>query len=104
MYVVFTKWIFKKEFLSILGLELIGNRIKVQSASERKSSDEFRASDESVCRRIGIVSTREITIVRCDDRVLITLLDVFTIPLTDAGPASVRQHGASKFSKNFGLN
>ena len=46
--------------------------------------------------RVGIVTTGEVTVVRRDDRVLLALLHVLTVPLADAGSASVGQHGAAE--------
>lgn len=100
----FTERIFQEKFLSILALEFVGDRIEVKSTGDREGSDEFGAGDESMRRGVGVVSPREVTVVRGDDRVLVSFLDVLTIPLTDARPASVSQHGASEVSKSLRLN
>ncbi|KNC29425.1 hypothetical protein FF38_06588 [Lucilia cuprina] len=51
--------------------------------------------------RVGIITTGEVTIVRGDNGVLVALLNVLTIPLTNAGPAGVSQDGTTEFVENI---
>ena len=44
---------------------------------------------------IGIVSSREVPVVAGDDGVLLSLLDVLSVPLTNARPTGICQHQAS---------
>lgn len=53
---------------------------------------------------VGVVSTGEVTIIRGDNSVFVSFLDVLSVPLTDAGSAGVGKDRASEFVEGFGLN
>ena len=45
--------------------------------------------------RVGVVPSSEVPVVAGDDGVLLSLLDVLSVPLTNARPTGIRQHQAS---------
>ena len=49
--------------------------------------------------RVGVVTSGKVSVVRCDDGVLLAFLHVLAIPLTDARPASVGQNGSAEFTQ-----
>jgi len=77
-----TNGLFELEVLTVGVLEAVGERVEVQSASQGHGDDHVRRSDESVCGRVGVVTTSEVAVVRRDDGVLLTLLDVLPVPLS----------------------
>ena len=85
------------EFLSVLSLERILERVKRQISSECKRSDDIRGSDKGVRGRVRIITSGKVTVVRGDDRVLFPLFDVATIPLTDAWSTGVCEDEATNF-------
>jgi hypothetical protein len=52
---------------------------------------------------VGVITTGEVTVVRGNNGVLVALLDVLTIPLTNAGTASVGKDNTSEFTQSSGL-
>jgi hypothetical protein len=95
------------ECLTISTLQRVGKRVEGEVAGEGHGSDDIWGSDEGVGGRVGIVTTREVTVVRGDDcgqgvspnlikdpprvrtRVDLALLDVLAIPLSNARPTSI---------------
>lgn len=73
-------------------LKLVSEWVEIQSSGDAEGGDQFWGGDETVGGRIGVITTCEVSVVRCDDGVLLALLDVPTIPLADAGSASVGQY------------
>lgn len=76
-----TGWSLELELLAVLVLEGVGERVEVESTSQGHGDNEIWRGDESVGSVVGIVATSEVTVVGRDDRVLLALLDVSTVPL-----------------------
>jgi hypothetical protein len=54
--------------------------------------------------RVGVVAAREVAVVGGNDRVLLALLDVLSVPLADARTARVGQDDASEVFEDLGLH
>lgn len=52
---------------------------------------------------VGVITTGEVTVVRGNNGVLVALLDVLTVPLTNAGSASVSEDNTTKVAQSLGL-
>ena len=74
-------------------------RIEIQGSGQGQRSRQFGGGDEAVSGGVGVVTGREVAVVRRDDRVLLALLHVLTVPLTDAGTASVGQNGSAELAQ-----
>ena len=81
----------QEKFVSILVLELVGERVEVKGTSNRESNDKIWGGNEGVRSRVSIVTTGEVSVVRRDNGVGLTLLNVLTIPLTDARTTAIEQ-------------
>lgn len=71
--------------------ELVGEGIEIQAAGNAEGRHQFRRGDEAVRGRVGVVASREVSVVRGDDGVLLPLFHVLAVPLADARSASVGQ-------------
>ncbi|PMB63621.1 hypothetical protein BM221_010520 [Beauveria bassiana] len=78
---------------------LVGQRVEVERASDSESNDEVRRCDEGVSCGISVISTSKVTVVRRQDGIGFTFLDVGTIPLTNARTASVSKNNATELLK-----
>lgn len=83
------------EFLSIGTLERVGHRVEREGSTEDHGGNEIGRSDESVGSSVGIVTSGEVSVVGSNDRVLGTLGNVLSVPLSDARSASVGKNGTS---------
>lgn len=77
-------------------------RIEIQGSGQSESGGQFRGGDETVSGGVGVVTSGKVTVVRCDDGVLVAFLDVLAIPLTDARSAGVGQNGSAELAKCLG--
>lgn len=93
----------EEELVAILILELVGQGVEVQGTGDGESDDEVRGGDEGVSGRVAVVSPGEVTVVRRDDRVGLALLDVLTIPLTNARTASVGENHTTELLEGLEL-
>jgi len=108
------------EVLAVRVLEAVGERVEVQGTGQGHGDDHVGRSDERVCGRVGVVTTSEVAVVRRDDGVLLTLLDVLAVPLscfsslvscftqkevwpTDTGSAGICENHATKVFQHLGL-
>lgn len=85
-------WWREEELVAILVLELVGKRVEVQVSGNGHCNDEIWRSDEGVGGWVGVIAASEVTVVRREDRVSLALLDVLTVPLTNAWTASICQN------------
>lgn len=60
----------------------------------------LRGRDKGMGLRVCIIATGEIAVIRCYDRVLITLFDIVALPLSDARAAGVGQYSSAHLLKN----
>lgn len=51
--------------------------------------------------RIGVIAGSEIAVVRCDNRIFLSLLDVFAIPLANAGATSISENDSTELSQSL---
>uniref|UniRef100_A0A1L8EHS2 Uncharacterized protein n=1 Tax=Haematobia irritans TaxID=7368 RepID=A0A1L8EHS2_HAEIR len=51
---------------------------------------------------IGVITASEVTIVGCNNGILVTLLDILTIPLTNAGTTGISQNSTTEIIEYFG--
>jgi hypothetical protein len=86
----------KEKVVSVLVLDGVGQGVEVKGTGNRESGDQVRGGDESVSRGVGVVTSGEVTVVRRQDGVGLTLLDVLTVPLTDARTASVGKNDTTE--------
>lgn len=54
--------------------------------------------------RVGVVTAGEVPVVGGDDGVLLSFLDVLTVPLTDAWATGVGQNCAAKSTQSLSLS
>ena len=93
----------KLELLAILVLKSVGEGVEVESTSNAQSNDKVGGSDESVGSRVGIVTTSEVTVVRRDNGVGGTLLDILAVPLSNARTAGVGEDDTTELLKGLEL-
>lgn len=91
------------ELIAVLVLERIGQRVEVEGTGDGHGDDEVRGGDESVGSGVGVVTRGEVTVVRRDDRVLLALLDIATVPLANAGTASICEHHTTELLEGLEL-
>jgi hypothetical protein len=77
------------ELLAVGTLERVGQGVEGQRTGKRHGGDKVGRGDKGVGGRVGVVTTSEVSVVRGDDRVLVTLLDVLPVPLSDTGSTGV---------------
>jgi hypothetical protein len=93
----------KLELLTILVLQSVGKRVEVKRAGNRHGNDQIRGGNERVSGGVAVVSASKVTVVGRDNRVGLTLLDVLSVPLTNAGTASVGKNDATELLKSLEL-
>ncbi|KAI6755925.1 hypothetical protein HG531_005031 [Fusarium graminearum] len=81
----------------------VGERVEVKGASNRHGDDQIGRGDERVGGRVTVVSAGEVTVVRRDDGVGLALLDVTSIPLTNAGTTSVGKNDTAELLEGLEL-
>lgn len=91
------------ELLAVLVLESVGQRVEVQRAGNGQGNDQIGRGDEGVSSGVTIVTTSEVTVVGRDDGVGLTLLDVLTVPLTNARTASVGKNDTAVLLESLQL-
>lgn len=74
-----TAWLLELEVLAVLVLEGVSERVKGQVSSKSHGNNDIGRGDERVGGWVGVVASGEVTVVRADDGVGITLLDVASI-------------------------
>ena len=79
-----TRWCLKLELLAVLIGERVGQWVESQVTSEGQSSDDFWRCDKCVSLWVCVVTASEVTVIRGDDRVLVSLFDVLSIKGIDA--------------------
>jgi len=98
-----TGWRLELELLAVLVLEGVGERVEVEGTSQGHGDNEIWRGDESVGSVVGIVATSEVTVVGRDDRVLLALLNILTVPLTNAWTTGVCENHSTKLLKSLEL-
>lgn len=88
---------------TVLALQSVLGGVEVEEASNTERSHHLGRGDECVCGSVCVVAACEVAVVRVDDGVLLSFLDVCTVPLADAGAASVGQHCAAKLPERLSL-
>lgn len=91
------------ELVAILVLEGVGERVEVESTGDSHGHDKVGGGDEGVGSGVGIVTGSEVTVVRRDDRVLLALLDIATVPLSNARTASVGKNHTTELLEGLEL-
>ena len=79
----------KLELLAILVLQGIGERVELEGTGDSHGNNKVGGSDEGVGGGVGVVTASEVTVVGGDDRVGLALLNILTVPLSNARTASV---------------
>lgn len=93
----------KLELLAVLVLQGIGKRVEVEGAGNGHGDDQVGRGDERVSGGVAVVSASEVTVVRGDDRVGLTLLDVASVPLTNARTAGVGKDDTAELLEGLEL-
>ena len=70
--------------------------VELQGAGQGQGDGHLRAGDEAVSGGVGVVTASEIPVVASDDGVLLSLLDVLSIPLTNAGTAGISKDNSCR--------
>lgn len=83
------------ELLAIGTLQGVGQRVEGQVTGKGHGGNEIGRGDKGVRSRVGVVSASEISVVRSDDGILLSLLDVSSVPLTDTGSTGVGEDDTS---------
>lgn len=91
------------ELVAVLVLELIGEGVEVKRASNGQGDDHVGRGDERVSGGVTVVSASEVSVEGRDDGVGSTLLDVLSVPLTDARTASVGHDNTAELLKGLEL-
>lgn len=91
------------ELLTLRILQGVSERVESEVTSNGESGDEIGRGDESVGGRVRIVSASEVSVVRRDNGVLLTLLDVSSVPLTNAGATSVSKDDTTEVEEGLEL-
>lgn len=77
------------ELLAILVLQGIGERVELEGTGNSHGNNKVGGGDEGVSGGVGVVTASEVTVVGGDDGVGLALLDILTVPLSNARTASV---------------
>lgn len=99
-----TGWLLELELLAIGIGELINERVEVEGSGNGHGNDKVGRGDERVGGRVSIVTASEVTVVRGDDGVGSSLLDILAVPLTNARSAGVGKDHAAKLLKGLELS
>ena len=81
------------ELAAVVLRDRVAARVEIDSPGEGRGHDQFGAADEGQGVAVGVVAPREVAVEGGHDRVLFVALDIAALPLADAGPAGVGQHG-----------
>ena len=71
----------------------VGERVEVERAGERVGDHRVGRRDERLRVGVAVVALREVAVVAVDDRVDLRRVEVGAVPLADARPAGVGEHG-----------
>ncbi len=66
--------------------------VEFERAREGQGSHDLRGGYEGVGGGVGVISPCEVPVVAGDDRVLLSFLDVLSVPLADAGTAGIGEN------------
>ncbi len=94
---------FKNYFFPFRVLDIIRQRIKRQPSGNRKCRYDFGTRDESVRGRIRIISSCEISVVRCDDGIFFAHGNIVPFPLSDTGTAGIGEHQSADIGQRLEL-
>ena len=90
-----TRWLRELELFAVGTLESVGQWVECEVTSKDEGGNEIWGSDESVGSWVGVVSSGEVSVVRRDDRVDLSLLNILSVPLTDTWSTSVGKDDTS---------
>ena len=93
----------KLELLAVLVLQGVGKRVEVERSGDRHGDNQIGRGDERVSGGVTVVSASEVTVVRRDDRVGLTLLDITSVPLTNARTTSVGKDNTTELLEGLEL-
>jgi hypothetical protein len=93
----------KLELLAVLVLQGIGKRVEVEGSGDGHGDNQIGRGDERVSGGVTVVSAGEVTVVRRDDRVGLTLLYITSVPLTNARTASVGKDDTAELLEGLEL-
>lgn len=96
-------WWGKLEVLAVLILQGVGQGVEVEGSGNAESDNQIGGSDKSVGGRVGVISSSEVTVVRRDNGVGLVLLDILTIPLTNARATSVGEDNTAELLEGLQL-
>lgn len=91
------------ELLAVLVLEGVGEGVEVESTGNGHGDDQIGRRNERVGGGVGVVTASEVTVVRGDDRVGLTLLHVLAVPLTNARSAGVGEDDTAELLEGLEL-
>jgi hypothetical protein len=91
------------ELLAVLVLEGVGEGVEVEGAGNGQGDDHVGRGDEGVGSGVTVVSASEVTVVGGDDRVGGALLDIASVPLTNARTASVGEDHTTELLEGLEL-
>lgn len=91
------------ELVAILVLELVGQGVEVERASNGEGNDQVGGGDEGVSGRVSVVATSEVTVVGGEDGVGLALLDIGAVPLANARAAGVGKNDAAELLESLKL-
>ncbi|KAH3664269.1 hypothetical protein OGAPHI_004621 [Ogataea philodendri] len=91
------------ELVSVSILQLVSDWVESQVTSNGVSNNHLWRSNESVGSWVTVVSRGEVSVEGRDNGVLVTLLDVLSVPLTDTWTTSVSQHLTTKVLESLQL-
>ena len=91
------------ELLAVSALERVGQGVEGEATSESQGRDNVGRGNESVRRGVGVVTAGEVTVVGGDDRVLLALGDVLSVPLADARTTGVGKNNTTGLLEDLHL-
>ncbi|QBM90361.1 hypothetical protein METSCH_E06100 [Metschnikowia aff. pulcherrima] len=98
-----TNWLGQLEFLALRVLQGVSDRVEAQVTRDGVSSDHVWRSDESVGGWVTVVSRSKVSVERRDNSVLVTLLDILSVPLTDTWTTCVGHDNTAKVLESLQL-
>lgn len=93
----------QEELVAILVLQLVGQGVEAEAAGNGQGDGQIRRGDEGVSRRVAVVATSEVTVIGRKNRVGLALLNILTVPLSDAGTAGVRENDTTELLEGLEL-
>ncbi|RUS89006.1 hypothetical protein EGW08_003253, partial [Elysia chlorotica] len=96
-----TVWALQLELLSCIrgGAELVCEGVEREVTGYGEGGHQFRGGHKRMSRWVGIITPCEVTVVRRDDGILLSLFHILSVPLSNARATGVGQNNTANVAK-----